>query len=212
MTVEIREVRQEDISEVKRLVARTWGIDGVFDDRTSLEVAASLFVNTFLHNGTFGRVAVLNEEIVGLIIGSARGDAPRLRMLTEEPIELIAGALGLEEADVTRIQGYLSTIFTSYEKLLSPHKENYQGCLELFVVDTKARGNQVGKRLLQELTTYFYKHRVETYYLFTDTNCTYGFYDHNGFTRREKEELTLPFTIDHQPAKMTNFLYDYTLH
>lgn len=49
--------------------------------------------------------------------------------------------------------------------------------------------------------------RLDEFYLFTDTSCNYGFYEHQGMVRRcEKEHM---FNINGQLAKMNFFIYDY---
>ena len=49
--------------------------------------------------------------------------------------------------------------------------------------------------------------KLKEFYLFTDTSCNYGFYEHQGMKRRlEKEHI---FNIKGQQAVMKFFIYDY---
>ena len=52
--------------------------------------------------------------------------------------------------------------------------------------------------------------KLDKFYLFTDTSCNYGFYEHQGIIKRnEKEHL---FNLNDHIIKMNFFIYDYTNH
>ena len=54
-----------------------------------------------------------------------------------------------------------------------------------------------------------YIRMLKEFYLFTDTSCNYGFYEHQGMKRRlEKKHV---FNIKGQQAVMNFFIYDYQL-
>ena len=51
--------------------------------------------------------------------------------------------------------------------------------------------------------------KLKEFYLFTDTSCNYGFYEHKGMKRRlEKKHV---FNIKGQQSVMNFFIYDYQL-
>lgn len=54
------------------------------------------------------------------------------------------------------------------------------GELSLFAVDPEANGQGVGSKLLAELSR---RYSGKNVYLYTDSNCTYQFYEHKGFIR-----------------------------
>lgn len=61
-----------------------------------------------------------------------------------------------------------------------------------------------GKMLFQSVLDYFKQQNLDEFYLFTNTSCNYGFYEHQGMIRRhEKKHI---FQINGQTAKM-NFLF-----
>lgn len=64
----------------------------------------------------------------------------------------------------------------------------------------------MGKELFQLLLKYMKGQRIENIYLFTDTSCNYGFYEHQGMIQRGAIEQN--FVIHNQRADMTFFLYD----
>lgn len=50
---------------------------------------------------------------------------------------------------------------------------------------------------------------MNDFYLFTDTTCNFGFYEHNGMTRRGEKRKKVE--VDGQMADMKFFIYDFDL-
>lgn len=79
--------------------------------------------------------------------------------------------------------------------------------LTLFAVDENCRGFGVGKALLSGFLKYLKEQEVRHIYLYTDTTCNYGFYEHQDFKRLE--EQTLKLTRNGETFQMDVFLYGY---
>lgn len=90
--------------------------------------------------------------------------------------------------------------------MLRESGKNYPAELALFVVSPSCRGQGVGKALFQAALDYTGQQKLDEIYLFTDTSCNYGFYEHQGMRRRcEREHL---FHINGKAASMRFFIYD----
>lgn len=72
-----------------------------------------------------------------------------------------------------------------------------------------ARGMGLGKRLFQAVMDNMRQEGIGTVFLFTDTSCNYGFYEHQGMVRRA--EQTQRIWLGQESGEMTFFVYDYTL-
>lgn len=55
--------------------------------------------------------------------------------------------------------------------------------LILFINDPSVRGQGVGATMLRRFEDYLRANDARDYYLFTDTTCTYGYYERHGFER-----------------------------
>lgn len=65
------------------------------------------------------------------------------------------------------------------------------------------------EKLFAKAKEYMKSDGMNDFYLFTDTTCNFGFYEHNGMTRRgEKREKV---EVDGQMADMKFFIYDFNL-
>lgn len=83
---------------------------------------------------------------------------------------------------------------------------DYPAELALFVVDSTCRGKGIGKQLFQAALEYMKQEKLDSFYLFTDTSCNYGFYEHQGMIRKgEKKHIV---HMNGQSAEMNFFLYD----
>lgn len=96
-----------------------------------------------------------------------------------------------------------------YHELHSSCEWKFDGVLTLFAITRGCRGLGVGKELLNRLLTYQKAHGVTNAYLYTDTSCNVGFYEHQGFMRLG--EGTIAVTKENVPSEMDTFLYGYTI-
>lgn len=63
--------------------------------------------------------------------------------------------------------------------------------------------------LFQTALEYMKAQKINEFYLFTDTSCNYGFYEHQGMKRRCEQEHA--FNINGQVVKMNFFIYDFAM-
>lgn len=68
----------------------------------------------------------------------------------------------------------------------------YPAEIVLFIVAPEARGRGVGGRLFRAAMAYLGEHDVDEYFLFTDTGCDVGFYEHQGLARMAARDLADP--------------------
>ena len=87
-SVFIRDVESVDMPEIKSLVIQTWGeawnLGRFADDNDKLFANLEIYLNILLNSSTFGRVAVRNNEVVGVIFCSMKDDEKRYRTLQED--------------------------------------------------------------------------------------------------------------------------------
>lgn len=107
----------------------------------------------------------------------------------------------------------MARLFSGVERinqaLLSRCPQSYPGQVAFFAVDQPRRGMGLGKRLFQAVMDNMRQEGIGTVFLFTDTSCNYGFYEHQGMVRRA--EQTQRIWLGQESGEMTFFVYDYTL-
>ena len=205
MQVELREYQKEDFEELQTIVRKTWHYDDLCSAKTA-EKLARVFLSGCLTNYTFSKVAVLDGKVVGVILvnNKAKHKCP-LGLRMQQIKALTALFLSKEGRGVFEIFKNVSGID---KELLQECDMEYPAELALFAVDSSCRGKGIGKQLFQLALEYIKQEKLDKFYLFTDTSCNYGFYEHQVMVRRKEKEHR--FVVKGQTAKMNFFIYDYT--
>ena len=202
----IREVEEKDIPAIKDAINDVWSWSDIIKDKKTLDATIGMYLNQVLHDATFGRVAVLNDEVVGVIFGAVNDSEPKYRMLLEDGASHTLTLLGACDTERKCIYEYFSKITQVYEQLnLDPDK--YDGTLDFLVLTKAAQGLGIGKSLWLALKTYFQENKAASIYLYSDDECNFGFYEHEGFRRKGAQTTAFDFNGDIFESGI--FLYEY---
>ena len=208
--VVIRDVEAGDVPGIKEVICEVWDWVSIIEDKGILNATIGLYLNQVLYDGTFGRVAVLDGKVVGVIFGSVDGVEPKYRMLLEDGTAHAFTLLGAPEAIQKSICEYFSKIKDVYGRLVKGIDGDYDGTLDFLILGKGAQGLGIGKSLWMALKDYFLENNANAIYLYSDTDCNFGFYEHQGF--RRKRELETVFAFEGVPPYVTRqFLYEYHL-
>lgn len=204
MKVEIREYQKQDFKALENIIRQTWSYDKFSSPKTASKLAR-VFLSSCLANHTFSRVAVLDGAPVGIILGKniAAHRCP-LKYRLKQIGAIISLYISKEGRNVSKIFGNVNGID---KQLLKECGKEYPAELTLFAVSSSCRGKGIGKMLFQSVLDYFKQHNLNEFYLFTDTSCNYGFYEHQKMIRRHEKKHT--FQIGGQTANMNFFIYEY---
>ena len=192
--VNLRAFQKEDTEAIEAIIREAWHYDDLCSHKTACKLAR-VFLSSCLTNYTFSRVAVLNGKPVGIILVKdiARHTCPlpnRFRQL-RAVLSLYLTKEGRAVSKISTDYGSLKSVkpcafenVTGIDReLLRESGKNYPAELALFVVSPSCRGQGVGKALFQAALDYTGQQKLDEIYLFTDTSCNYGFYEHAGLHR-----------------------------
>lgn len=200
----LREYQKADYKALANVVREAWKYDRFCSPKTAAKMA-KVYLNSCLTNQTFTRVAVINGEPVGIIMGKniEKHNCPfSLRIKWLESI--LSLYISKEGREISKI---FSGIQGIDKELLSACKENYKGELAFFAISEKCRGKGLGKKLFETVVDYMKSQGIFRFYLFTDTSCNYPFYEHMGLTRQCEKKQTID--VKGEKGDMTFFVYDY---
>lgn len=202
--VVLREYQKSDRKYLENIIRRTWHYDRFCSSKTAARLAR-IYLTGCMGNQTFIRVAEVEGVASGVIMGKdCRGfkvtAASRLKLLGE-------GLLLCSGREGRRIAGAYSGIDQVDQALLKDSGRQFQGEVAFFAIDEKCRGLGIGKMLFGELLSYMKGRGIHMFYLFTDSSCNYGFYEHQGMRRCGKTCYEVPLGIKNE---MEFYLYEYT--
>jgi GNAT superfamily N-acetyltransferase len=202
----IERASSKHFDAIKQIINKTWQFEEMFDNKLALQTALDVFFIPILHQSSYGRVALLDNKVVGAIFGFTKDSKPNYRLQQENISDFIFNLLKLNDNDRQTIYHFEHSLKTAYQQLLASDR-CYDSSITLLVVDKEAQGHKIGQQLLNTILTYFDKKQARDSYLFTDTDCNFGFYEHNHFTRRSEREII----FDQTETPLTVFLYDKQL-
>lgn len=209
-TILYRPIRKGDYPQVKDMICNAFSLDAYVTNEKLLEAVKNQYLYSCLSEATYTCVAEKEGQAAGVIMGNAKTDYSAIRHLPYLIKNLWYGAkIALYGRKYRKQAAGYRDIHTIYQEFSDKHKGAFDGVLTLFAVNQDCRGFGMGKNLMERLMGYWEKQGVKHIYLYTDTTCTYEFYEHRGFERLESKELQVE--RGGKPFQMEVFLYGYSL-
>ena len=205
-TVTYRSLVKEDYESVKELIGEAFGFNELIKDKKFLDSVLNIYLQGCILESSFSKVAEKNNKIIGIILGDSKKDKNRLKK-THNTLSLAYSMLKVLMANKEnkKFIKEFSKVQDAYKELIKEKEDDFQGCIQLFIVSGESRGLGVGKALMNHLYNYMKSMDVESLYLYTDNKCNYGFYDSQNFKRINEKEIC----FDSMKDKLNVFLYCY---
>lgn len=191
---------------IEKIIREVWGYDDFTTPKVANQLAKSFFA-ACLTDYTDSQVALLNDKPVGVIL--IKNEKTHKRSLKSFLKFLLTTSALLTSKEGRLHRGVFAHVETIDHELLTETNITYDGQISLFAVSKESQGLGVGKQLFQYALQEFKKEQINNFYLYTDTTCNYGFYDHQGMTIRAQKDHHFTQLPDTPPT--TFFLYDYRL-
>lgn len=145
----------------------------------------------YLAEMTWGVKALLDGRVVGVIVTQGTHDDAEARARWErlglearnEAAAAMARLRGREEHGSEPTEPVYFNEVRATDEMREEAGLDGQPRVLLLVVGAAARGHGLGKRLLNQARDHFRRHGAERYWLVTDTDCDWPFYEHLGLVR-----------------------------
>ena len=201
-----REFQEEDSKIIEEIIIEAWHYNELCSSKTAHKMA-KVFLSSCLTNQTYTQIALLDNQPIGIIMAKdiKKHKCP-LKYKIRQVFDIMSLYLCKEGRETSKI---FSSVDEIDKKFLENSKKKYDGEVAFFAISSKARGKGIGKKMFCNMLEYMKLQNINDFYLFTDTTCNYGFYEHQGMNRCDEKSKT--FLIHGKEAKMTFFLYDYII-
>ena len=201
MSIEIKDLNPNDYD-----IAREFAVEGMNLNRYC-EYGYEIFLYSKyalykeLLKSTQILAAYEKDKLVGILMAKMRN----------EPLKVNSIWLNTYVKSINFISNifYKENLYDKANKeMLEEYKKSNQldGEILFFVVDNKKKGKGIGTLLLKELEKI---EKGKKIYLYTDSDCTYQFYEKRGFTKEQERNIVLNFHGKDLP--LTCFLYSKIL-
>lgn len=205
-TVTYRSLVKEDYEAVKTLIGEAFGFNELIKDKKFLDSVLNIYLQGCILESSFSKVAEKDNKIIGVILGDSKKDKNRLKK-AHNTLSFAYSMLKvlIANKENKKFIKEFSKVQDAYKELIKEKEDDFQGCIQLFIVSGESRGLGVGKALMNHLYNYMKSMDVESLYLYTDNRCNYGFYDSQNFKRINEKEIC----FDSMKDKLNVFLYCY---
>lgn len=203
-----RNLQKDDYEIIKNLIDEAFGFYEFIDDKRILDLVLTIYLQECIFDSSYSKVAVLNNQVVGIILGKANNDKNKIRNFKDYANIISTGAkLIFVSNEYKKGLREFKKIQDVYEEIIKGRKQEFQGCIQLFIVSKKCRGLGIGKTLVKNLFNYMKEREVKNLYLYTDTRCNFGFYDSHNFKRLREEKVE----FNSIKESLTVYLYGFNL-
>jgi ribosomal protein S18 acetylase RimI-like enzyme len=199
MEIELKELERKDYDKVIKFAVKGMHFNHYTANQKELYLYGKYFLYMEMQRATQMIAAYMGEKLVGLVLADVRGEAKRYRSIWKglyvKIMELIikmigkSGASSYEDANRKMLQ--------NYRKKAVPDGE-----ICFVVADPNMQGKGIGSYMMKELEQ---REAGKTLYLFTDSNCTYHFYEHRGFEQVESQDIMLK--LGRKDVPLTCYLF-----
>lgn len=205
-----RTIEPKDYPQISQMLRRIWQFDRYIQEEDVAQRAGEAFFLSYLARQNYMEIAERDGEILGILLGhclSLPFSKEQKKWETESSRKLfwfLHSKKGKKFFDVQRRTA-------KYEaQLLDPYKGQFDAELVLFATSENARGLGIGKILLSHFNAFLEEQQAKRVFLFTDSFCNFGFYEHLGYHRTA--ELDAFLGIEEDPNKpMSFYLYTYDI-
>lgn len=201
-----REIAKKDYNTIKELIGEAFGFNEFIKDKIFLDSILTSYLQDCILESSFSKVAEKDNKVIGIILGKANKDDTQL-IKQHASLNSYSPKLKsiVEVKENKTVINELLQIKDTYAEIIEGRKDDFQGCIQLFIVSKESRGLGIGKVLVTHLFNYMKSMNVQSIYLYTDTRCNYGFYDNQKFKRLNEKEIY----FDSLKEKLSVFLYGY---
>lgn len=171
-------------------------LQGIWHDRSDIEaynfLEACDDLAYSLSNSTFSQVVVVDDAPSGIVLARAANAETDRSGRWEQTDRDFLEQMRRMDPRASQVRARFSELEDSVnaELLRRASLGEAAGEITLLAVGAETRGTGIGSVLLDAALSYLSSHGTTCAYLFTDTSCTWSFYEHRGFTRLGRHRST----------------------
>lgn len=183
--MEIKELQKKDFQKVIEYAISGMHFEEYLTNKFMLNIYGRYFWYLEYINATQVIAAYEDKKLLGVLVADIKGE--------EKPYKSVGKGLYVKLIDIIQnlfFSGGVMPYNEASRKMLDQYTKRYapDGELRFLVADPKSKIKGIGTFLLNELVR---REAGKEIYLFTDTNCTYQFYEHRGFERVGEQKIIL---------------------
>ena len=188
--MQIRELDPKDVKKVIQYAIKGMHFDAYLKQNLLLRAYGRYFWYLEYTNATQVLAAYDRDVLLGVLLADMKGEPKPYRSFWKRSYVKIAD--GIQNLF---FGGGVMPYNQANQEMFAAYTQHYRpdGEIRFLAADPDSEVKGVGTYLLQELSK---REAGKEIYLFTDTNCTYQFYERRGFERVGEKEIVLELSGD----------------
>lgn len=183
--MKIKELQKKDFQKVIEYVISGMHFEEYLTNKLMLNIYGRYFWYLEYINATQVIAAYEDKKLLGVLVADIKSE--------EKPYKSVGKGLYVKLIDIIQnlfFSGGVMPYNEANRRMLDQYTKRYapDGELRFLAADPKSKIKGIGTFLLNELVR---REAGKEIYLFTDTNCTYQFYEHRGFERVGEQKIIL---------------------
>lgn len=187
--MQIKELDKKDFKKVIQYAIEGMHFEKYMENNFLLQAYGRYFWYLEYTNATQVIAAYEQDELLGVLVADMK-DEPK-------PYKSFWKELYVKIIDIVQkiFFGGIMSYNEANKEMFEKYTENYKpdGEIRFLAANPNGKIKGVGTCLLNELSK---REMGKEVYLFTDTNCTYQFYERRGFERAGEKEIVLELSDD----------------
>ena len=189
------------------LVENAWSYKMYTDHEATRKHAVALDTKACLVYSNGGFAVYDGGKLIGVLLYATPSFKAKLLRLFKKPTMVRHIVYLLLRSQTSRkLLKSLYRLEKTYDAMLKAANLKTENQVVLFITHSDYQGRGIGKQLMQSYESFCQEKQTKHFFLFTDTSCNYGYYDHNGFKRTVERKVTL--LTKTAATSMQVFLYE----
>ena len=175
-----------DLPKLISIVERVWYLDGD-ESKDESRTLATIDIAYFIGVSTHRFVVKQDDQILGLIFcsnGETPADYKKWKKLENEATAKAKKLVSTEDFEDYEVFGDVESSLV--HKYWNTDTNNPKWEITLFCVNPAIKSQGIGGMLFSHVLNFMKEQGAKHYFLATDDDCDFGFYQHKGLTCRDK--------------------------
>ena len=198
MSIQIKELNPNDYDIVRKFAIGGMNLNRHTEYEYELYFYSKYYIFFELLNSTQIFAAYENDKLVGVLFAEFKNEPKKVNSFYMKIyVKSIDFIMNVFYKGLNIYMEANKDMFNEFKKNNDPDGE-----IRFFAVDPNLKGKGIGTLLLKHLENIEKGKKV---FLYTDSGCTYQFYEHRGFKREQERNIILP--IHGKDTPLTCFLF-----
>ncbi len=203
MDVKFQKLKKKDFSKVIDFAIRGMNFDRYVQNKLALRLYGRYFLYLELERSSQVISAYMGDELVGILMADMKHEPKQYSSIWRKAyIRIFKSIMEFFASDGA--DSYDETNKAMLSEYLTNHTPDGEICF--LAVDPTTHGKGLGTLLLNELSK---RESNKLIFLYTDSNCTYQFYERKGFIRSVERNIKMELGKNKVP--LTCLLYSKEL-